>query len=122
LARTILKLQDQIHQLAGELAGNAASVAGVRGAPLDFTRELVARIPIRPVDARLTAAARAVQMAGIVLCLMDGRDLIRCDCFIDLALAETKEQVSQLLEARLGRWTELARFGPTANTPAKRTG
>jgi hypothetical protein len=122
MARTILKLQDQVHQIAGELAGHVASVAGVRGAPLDFTRELVKRIPIGPVDAKLTAVARTIQIAGIVLCLMDGRDLTRCDCFIDLALAETKERVSQILEAGLARWTELARFGSTASTPAKGTG
>jgi hypothetical protein len=97
-------------------------VAGVRGAPLDFTRGLVKRIPIGPIDAKLTAAARAIQMAGIVLCLMDGRDLTRCDCFVDLALAETKERVSQILEAGLARWSELARFGPPASTAAKGTG
>ncbi len=72
MARTILKTKDQVHQLAGELTGRAASVAGVRGAALDFTRELVKRIPIVPVDAKLTAAARAIQMAGITLCLMNG--------------------------------------------------
>ena len=101
MARTILKAKDQIHQLAGELTGQAASVAGVRGAALDFTRELVKRIPIVPVDAKLTAAARAIQMAGITLCLMNGRPLTRCDCFIDLALTETKERVSQILATRL---------------------
>ena len=53
MARTILKAKDQVHQLAAELAGQAASVAGVRGAALDFTKELVKRIPIGPVDAKL---------------------------------------------------------------------
>jgi len=70
MARTILKTKDQVHRLAAELAGQAASVAGVRGTALDFTRELVKSIPIVPVDAKLTAAARAIQMAGITLCLM----------------------------------------------------
>jgi hypothetical protein len=112
MARTILKAKDQVHQLAGELTGQAASVAGVRGAALDFTRELVKRVPIVPVDAKLTAAARAIQMAGITLCLMNGRPLTRCDCFIDLTLTETKERVSQVLATRLVSWTELARFGP----------
>ncbi len=116
MARTILKAKDQIHQLAGELASQAASVAGVRGAALDFIRELVKRIPISPVDAKLTAAARTIQMAGIVLCLMKGRELTRCDCFIDLALAETKERVSQILENRLANWAELARYGPAPST------
>jgi hypothetical protein len=115
MARTILKAQDQIHQLAGELASQAASVVGVRGAALDFTRELVKRIPIGPVDVKLTAAARTIQIAGIVLCLMNGQDLTRCDCFIDLALEETKERVSQILETRLANWAELARFGPAWN-------
>lgn len=112
MARTILKAQDQIHRLAGELASQAASVAGVRGPALDFTRELVTRIPIGPVDAKLTAAARTIQMAGIALCLMNGRDLTRCECFIDLALAETKQRVSQILDNRLTNWAELARSGP----------
>lgn len=64
------------------------------------------------MDAKLTAAARTIQIAGLVLCLMDGRDLARCDCFIDLALAETKERVSQILETRLASWAEMARLGP----------
>ena len=112
MARTILKAKDQVHQLVAELAGQAASVAGVRGAALDFTRELVKRIPIVPVDAKLTAAARAIQMAGIALCLIEGRPLAKCDCFIDLALTETKERVSQILQTRLANWAELARIDP----------
>jgi uncharacterized NAD(P)/FAD-binding protein YdhS len=112
MARTILKAKDQVHQLAAELASQAARVAGVRGAALDFTRELVKNIPIVPVDAKLTAAARAIQMAGIALCLIEERPLIECDCFIDLALSETKERVSQILETRLASWAELARTGP----------
>jgi len=32
---------------------------------------------------------------------MDGRDLGKCECFIDLALTETKERVSHILEVRL---------------------
>jgi hypothetical protein len=112
MARTILKAKDQVHQLAAELASQAASVAGVRGAALDFTRELVKRIPIVPVDAKLTAAARAIQMAGITLCLIEGHPLAKCDCFIDLALTQTKERVSQILQTRLANWAELARLGP----------
>jgi hypothetical protein len=114
--------QDQIHQLAGELASQAARVAGVRGAALDFTRELVKRIPIGPVDAKLTAAARTIQIAGIVLCLMDGRDLARCDCFMDLALAETKERLSQILETRAPNWAELARLGPASSAAGPSVG
>jgi hypothetical protein len=118
MARTILMAQDQIHRLAEELASQAASVVGVRGPALDFTRELVKRILIGSEDVKLTAAARTIQIAGIVLCLMNGLDLTRCDCFIDLALAETKERVSQILEMRLTNWAELTRFGENPSCPA----
>jgi hypothetical protein len=117
MARTILKAQDQIHRLAGELATQGASVADVRGPALDFTRELVKRIPIGPVDAKLTAAARTIQIAGIALCLMNGRDLTRCECFIDLALAETKQRVSQILDMRLTNWAELSRIAENRPAP-----
>jgi hypothetical protein len=60
----------------------------------------------------MTAVARGIQITGIVLCLMDGRDLTQCECFIDLALAETKERVSRILEAALSDWAKLAEFGP----------
>jgi hypothetical protein len=43
---------------------------------------------------------------------MDGRDLSKCECFIDLALAETKERVNQILVAAMSDWTGLARFRP----------
>lgn len=74
------------------------------------------------MDAKLTAAARTIQIAGIVLCLMDGRNLARCDCFIDLALAETKERVSQILETRLANWVELARLGPAPSAAGPSVG
>jgi hypothetical protein len=50
---------------------------------------------------------------------MEGRDLTRCDCFIDLALAETKERVSQILETRLANWAELARYGPAPSVATR---
>jgi hypothetical protein len=67
----------------------------------------------------MIAAARTIQMAGIVLCLMDQRDLTRCQCFIDLALAETKERASQILETALGNLTRLAEFGPAPAVAAR---
>ena len=114
MAREILKGRDQIHKLAGELAGDAASVVGVKGAALDFTKELVANIPLNPIDAKMIAVARSIQITGILLCVMDNRDLAKCECFIDLAKAETKERVNRILIAGMSDWTGLARFGPQA--------
>jgi hypothetical protein len=118
MARTILNTKDRIHELFAELTGEAFSVAGVDGAALDFTKEVVRRIPL-PLDAKMIAAARTVQMAGIVLCLINERDLSKCQCFIDLALAETKERASQILEAALGNLTRLAEFGPVPSVAAR---
>jgi hypothetical protein len=62
----------------------------------------------------MIAVARGVQVAGILLCVMDGRDLAKCECFRDLALAETKERVEQILVAGMSDWTRLQRFAPQA--------
>jgi hypothetical protein len=113
MARKILEAKDQIHKLAGELASDAASVAGVRGVALDFTKELSANIPL-PIDAKMVAVARGIQVAGILLCVMDNRDLKKCECFIDLAMAETKERVKRMLVAAMSDWTGLARFSRKA--------
>jgi hypothetical protein len=113
MAREILHAKDQIHKLAGDLAGDAASVVGVRGAALNFTQELVANIPL-PIDVKMIALARGVQVAGVLLCVMDNRDLTKCECFIDMAMTETKEQVKRMLLAAMSDWTNLARFGREA--------
>jgi hypothetical protein len=76
-----------------------------------FFRELMSSIPL-PIDAKMIAVARGVQIAGILLCVMDNRDLTKCECFIDLALAETKERVDAILVAAMSDWTRLARFRP----------
>ena len=61
---------------------------GAGGAAQAFARELASSIPL-PTDAKMIAVARGVQIAGILLCVMDGRDLTKCECFTDLALAES---------------------------------
>jgi len=55
---------------------------------------------------------QSVQIAGILLCVMDGRDVTKCECFRDLAIAETKERVNQMLIAAMSDWANLARFRP----------
>lgn len=63
----------------------------------------------------MIAVARGVQVAGILLCVMDDRQLTECQCFIDLALAETKERVNQILVAAMSDWADLARFIPSSS-------
>ena len=60
----------------------------------------------------MVATARGVRVAGILLCVVDNRDLTKCDCFIDLAKAETKERANKMLVAAKSDWRDLARFDP----------
>ena len=114
MAREIRNAKDQLHKLAAELAGEAASVAGVRGNALAFTKELAKNIPLKPIDAKMTALARGIQITGVLLCVMDKRDLTKCQCFIDLAKAESKEQVDRILVAGMSDWRGLAQFSSQA--------
>jgi hypothetical protein len=110
-AKSILSAKEQIHRAAGTLFGWAAGALGASGAVRAFTDELASSIPL-PTDAKMIAAARGIQVAGILLCVMDNRDLTKCECFIDLALAETKERVNQILVTAMSDWANLARFHP----------
>ena len=58
------------------------------------------------VDEKTAVIARGLQMIGIAMCVARGIPLERCQCFIDLALAETKEQVKEKLATALGDWAE----------------
>ena len=111
IARSILDAKTQIHRTVGKLFGSAVSALGAGGPASAFAEELASNIPL-PIDAKMIAVARGVQVAGILLCVMDNRDLTKCECFIDLALAETKERVNQMLVAAMSDWTRLARFRP----------
>jgi len=52
----------------------------------------------------MIAAARGVQVAGILLCILDDRELTKCEFFIDLAVAETTARVKQILVAAMSDW------------------
>ena len=101
----------QIHKAVGKLFGWAIGRLGAGGAARAFAEELVSNIPL-PTDAKMIAVARGVQVAGILLCVMEGRELAKCECFVDLALTETKERVKQILVGAMSDWTNLARFKP----------
>lgn len=118
IARSILEAKAQIHKAVGKLFGWAVGTLGAGDAARAFTEELITNIPL-PVDAKMIAVARGVQVTGILLCVMDNRDLTECECFIDLALAETKERVKQILVAAMSDWADLAWFGPHAARSAR---
>ena len=81
----------QIHRLVGKLVGWAHALLALAGLPAPSPKNWH-RTFRSPIDAKMIAVARGIQVAGILLCVMDNRELTKCECFRDLALAETKER------------------------------
>jgi hypothetical protein len=93
------------------LAARITSILGFGSIEQRFARELAKQIPLPP-DAKLVAAARGVQVAGVLICIANGDDLTRCQCFIDLALEMAKSRVKELMVAAMDDWRGLAAFTP----------
>jgi hypothetical protein len=111
MARLILEAKAQIHKAFGRMFGWVVGRVGAGDAARAFAEELASKIPL-PIDVKMIAVARGIQIAGILLCVMDDRELTECECFIDLALTETMERVKQILVAAMSDWVNLARFRP----------
>lgn len=107
IAEYLLDGQNWLHAQVGTIAEAMAAGAGLGRVPRQFARELGKRLPL-PMDAHLLATARGVQVTGIVLCLSADLPLDDCRCFVDLAVAESKERVKALLEAATQDWAQLA--------------
>ena len=103
--------RERIHNALGFLASRGVRFLGGGDAAQAFADELMSALPL-PFDAKIVAAARGVQATGVLLCVMSGSDLTRCQCFIDLALAETKAQVKKILVMAMTDWTRLRAFPP----------
>jgi hypothetical protein len=109
LAKAILDGRTKLHDLIGSFAGWLTSILGRSRLEQRFARELARRIPL-PGEGRLIATARGVQITGILLCVLNGDDLSRCQCFIDLALEESRTALKRILTTALDDWTALTAF------------
>lgn len=104
LAKSVLDGKQKLHDLVGSVAERLAGDVGLEPVDRAVVRELAKRIPIPVIDEKTVVVARGLQMIGILLCLSEGRPLNECQCFIDLALAETKERVKQILTDAMEDW------------------
>jgi hypothetical protein len=118
IASELLTTKQGIHDALGFLAARLVRFFGGGNAVQAFIGELVSNIPLPFIDAKIIAAARGAQVAGILLCVMEGSDLTACQCFRDLALEMTKTQVRKLLIVAMGDWRGLADFMPRDSTSA----
>jgi len=109
VARLLLAAKNKAHEIVGILGGGLVSLFGFGSLAKRFARELIERIPL-PFDAKVTAAARGVQVTGVLLCILNGDELRRCQCFIDLALEQAKTTVKKILATAMDDWTQLGSF------------
>ena len=109
MASQILEAKKSLHNLTGSVAGKIGDLVGMGRVERQFAVELAKKIPL-PVDAKLTAVARGLQVTGILICLADGIALDHCHCFVDLARTELKEQVKKILVSAEDDWADLAGF------------
>ena len=106
LAKALLDGKEKLHDLAGQASGWLTEKLGGQTLERVAAKEPAKKIHIPVVDEKTAVVARGLQMIGIAMCVARGIPLERCQCFIDLALAETKEQVKEKLATALGDWAE----------------
>ncbi|MFC1435519.1 hypothetical protein ACEZDB_33255 [Streptacidiphilus sp. N1-3] len=71
-----------------------------------FAYELASRIPL-PIDAKLSAAARGLQVAGIYVCFVNKRNLADCACMQEILKEKGKFQLENLMRGALDDWSGL---------------
>ncbi|MEV0743397.1 hypothetical protein AB0I51_47520 [Streptomyces sp. NPDC050549] len=108
LARNILKGKEQLHEAVGRAAGGLFTLLGRPRIERVFAQELARRIPL-PVDAKLSAAARGLQIAGIYVCIVGSRDLADCACLRDVLRGEGQERLQRLMQGAIEDWQWLPR-------------
>ncbi|MBF9134237.1 hypothetical protein I0C86_35680 [Plantactinospora sp. S1510] len=105
--------KDWLHGRIGDLAGFLLDLIGTPRVVRMFGKEIAKRIPL-PWDQQLVAVSRGMQIAGIVVCVINGRDLAKCECFVDVVVNEGKERVRQLMEWAAKDWRNLEQLVPAA--------
>lgn len=108
LARNILNGKDFLHEAVGRAVGGFFGLVGRPRIERAFAQELARRIPL-PIDAKLSAAARGLQIAGIYICVVGNRDLADCACLRDVIRVEGKERLQRLIHGAMGDWQSLPR-------------
>jgi hypothetical protein len=106
LARRALNGMDWLHGWVARIVVFLLELFGLPRIVCLFGRTLAKRIPL-PGGHELKMVARGMQIAGIVICILDGRDLRKCSCFVDVVLEEGKERLQRLMEKAAGDWRDL---------------
>ncbi|MET8278090.1 hypothetical protein [Micromonospora sp. NPDC005174] len=113
LARAALDGKDWLHDRIGDLVGFLLEWLSTPRIVRVFGKEIAKRLPL-PWDQQLVAVSRGMQIAGIAVCMINGRELTKCECFIDVVIEEGKERVRQLMDWAARDWRNLEQLIPAA--------
>ena len=108
-AGRLLQGKERLHDFVGSVARWIAALLTGNRMIQAVARKLARKIPL-PWDHQVITVARGMQIIGILLCVRDGRNLAHCQCFVDLAIDETKERVKRILAGALDDWPDLEVF------------
>jgi hypothetical protein len=111
LAKHLLLDKKALQDVVASVLNSFAAILGLANVVQTLATELARSYPL-PVEGQVVATGRGLQVTGILICLDNGDDLRQCQCFIDLALDETKTRVKAILIAATDDWTHLAEFPP----------
>jgi hypothetical protein len=106
VARKLLGVRSYFQKLLSSLITRIMLLFGYGDPVSIFTGELVKAVPV-PWFAKVTAAARIIQLTGIWLCFINDRKLTACECMTDLVKFESIEVLGRLLTAGLGDWRQI---------------
>jgi hypothetical protein len=103
LARSILRGKARLHEAVGRAAGGLFGLLRRPSIERVFAQEVARRIPL-PVDAKLAAAARGLQIAGIYVCIIGAGDLADCACLREVLKVEGEERLQRLVQGAMEEW------------------
>lgn len=106
VAQTMLSARGYLNRLLQYVINHLMRFLGYGDFSRAFACELVTAIPV-PLIAKITAAARVIQVTGICLCFINERSLADCECMIDIIKFESKEMLNMLLLVELSNWREM---------------
>jgi hypothetical protein len=109
-AADVLAGKKWVHDVVGSFARWAVSLLGGNLFVQVLARKLASNLVVLPWDAKLIVVSRGIQIIGVFLCVANDRDITKCQCFIDLAVEETKTRVKQILTTAFDDWADLKNF------------
>ncbi|MEV1024819.1 hypothetical protein [Streptomyces sp. NPDC050264] len=103
-ARKLLELSEHSYVRAG--VTGAVRRSGGSELMAQLAGELARHITL-PLVGQLVLAARALQICGICVCVLQGVDLAHCACARDVTVEESQEQLRSLMAGALQDWQDL---------------